>query len=247
MGLTRNSSIRVHGGGPRSGGKKEMEMTNTAKRPAQERSANFTFGEDDVKDASALNSTFGDDDTKDSSALNSTFGEHSAKDASALNSTWSTSTLAMEAIEDIEEDGYSQKSESSLQVLYRAITKDSSALNSTFGEYSAKDASALNSTWSTSTLAMEAIEDIEEDGYSQKSESSLQVLYRSITSGLFGHPVDTANRKHCLPPKEGVIGASMNDISQVTDASCLSELTLPFAPDKANVTGATAVCCGLFS
>ena len=188
MGLTRNSSIRVHGGGPRSGGKKEMEMTNTAKRPAQERSANFTFGEDDVKDASALNSTFGDDDTKDSSALNSTFGEHSAKDASALNSTWSTSTLAMEAIEDIEEDGYSQK-----------------------------------------------------------SESSLQVLYRSITSGLFGHPVDTANRKHCLPPKEGVIGASMNDISQVTDASCLSELTLPFAPDKANVTGATAVCCGLFS
>ena len=87
----------------------------------QEHDTNDTFGEDDMKDASALNSTFGDDDTKDSSALNSTFGEYNAKDASALNSTWSTSTSAMEAIDDIEEDSYSQKSESSLRVLCRVI------------------------------------------------------------------------------------------------------------------------------
>ena len=164
-------------------------MTNTAKRPAQERtcSTNVAFGEDDVKDASALNSTFGDDDTKDSSAL-----------------------------------------------------------NSTFGEYNAKDASALNSTWSTSTSAMEAIDDIEEDSYSQKSESSLQVLYRVIASGLFGCPVDTANHKY-LSPKEEVIGTSMNDVSHITDVSYLSDLTLTFASDKAKNTGATALCCGVFS
>ena len=204
MGLIRNSSIHVHGGGPRSGGKKEMEVTNTAKRPAQERtcSTNVAFGEDDVKDASALNSTFGDDDTKDSSALNSTFGDDD--------------------------------------------TKDSRALNSTFGEYNAKDASALNSTWSTSTSAMEAIDDIEEDSYSQKSESSLQVLYRVIASGLFGCPVDTANHKY-LSPKEEVIGTSMNDVSHITDVSYLSDLTLTFASDKAKNTGATALCCGVFS
>ena len=164
-------------------------MTNTAKRPAQERtcSANVTFGDDDIKDASALNSTFGDDDMKDSSALNSTFGEDNATDASALNSTWSTSTSAMEAIDDIEEDGYSQK-----------------------------------------------------------SESSLHVLYRVIASGLFGCPVATANHKH-LSPKEEAIGTSMNDISHLTDVSYLSDLTLTFTSDKAKNTGATALCCGVFS
>ena len=202
MGLIRNSSIRVLGGGPRNGGKKETKMTNIAKRPAQECSANVTFSEDDVTDASALNVTFGEDDVTDASNLNVTFGEDDIKDASALNST--------------------------------------------FGDDDMKDSSALYSTHTCSTSVMEAIDDIEEDGYSQKSESSLHVLYRVIASGLFGCPVDTVNHKH-LPPKEEVIGTSMNDISHVTDVSYLSDLTLTFASDKVKNTGAAALCCGVFS
>lgn len=240
----RNSSIRVFGGAPRSGYKKEMKKTYATASSGSQTSlgiANNNSSKDNKEEWNGTVLSAVEKEEKKVVELG-----HPPFDITN-SSEFSDSCKFIEAAK------HSVQEHDTNDTFGEDDMKDESALNSTFGEDYVEDESTLNSTRSTS--AMEVIDDIEEDGCSQQSESSLRVLCRVIASGLFGFPVDTvsmcrccgADDKHCLPPNEEVIGTSMNDISQVTNESYSSDLTLTFASDKAKVTGVADVCCGVFS